>query len=210
MAGVSEAAYEHDDPVSTDDRPGPAAAETVSPTAESIAEPTAEPAAEPRAEPAPEPAAASAAKPAGALPKGLNPRGTPRPTKTVPGLTGRGVCVLICVVTFVGGLIDMAVSGHRSHLFGVLFAVTSALGALAVRKKDLRVAMVAPPLLYCVLIFVMSLIDQGGLTGGPLTREGFYLGNAFVTGAPAIWIGSLLAAAIGWYRLRSTGRRQRG
>jgi hypothetical protein len=115
--------------------------------------------------------------------------------------------VLIAVATFIGGLLDLAISGHRGHLFGVLFAIASALGALAVRKKDLRVAMVAPPLLYCVLIFVMSLIDQGGLTGGLLTREAFYLGNAFVTGAPAIWVGSLLAAAIAWYRLRVAGRR---
>jgi uncharacterized protein DUF6542 len=183
VAGVSEAAFEHGDPVSAD--------EPVAPAPESKA----------------------AAKAVGPLPKALNPRGNARPTKQapgragLPGLTSRGVCVLIGVATFVGGLIDMAVSGHRGHLFGVLFAVTSGLGALAVRKKDLRVAMVAPPLLYCVLIFVMSLIDQSGLTGGPLTREGFYLGNAFVTGAPAIWVGSLLAGAIGWYRLRETGRR---
>jgi len=128
-------------------------------------------------------------------------------TRRPPGLTGRGACVLIAGSTFVGGLLDMAISGHRGHLFGVLFAIASALGAIAVRKKDVRTAMVAPPLLYCVLTFVMSLIDQGGLTGGLLTREAFYVGNAFVTGAPAMWAGSLLAAAIGWYRLRGAGRR---
>ena len=193
VAGVSEAAYEHDDQVSPEDPPAPA--ET----------PVAEPAA--AATQAADEPPASAEKSAVALPKKLNPRGASQPTKRVPGLTGRGVCVLITVLTFVGGLVDMAVSGHRSHLFGVLFVVTSGLGALAVRKKDLRVAMVAPPLLYCLLIFLMSLIDQGGLTGGLLTREGFYLGNAFVTGAPSIWVGSLLAAAIGWYRLRESGRR---
>jgi hypothetical protein len=132
------------------------------------------------------------------------------PARRSPGVTGRGACVLIAVATFIGGLLDLAISGHRGHLFGVLFAIASALGALAVRKKDLRVAMVAPPMLYCVLIFVMSLIDQGGLTGGLLTREAFYLGNAFVTGAPAMWVGSLLAAAIGWYRLRAAGGRLLG
>jgi len=128
-------------------------------------------------------------------------------TRRPPGVTGRGACALIAVATFVGGMLDMAISGHRGHLFGVLFAIASALGAIAVRNKDVRTAMVAPPLLYCVLTFVMSLIDQGGLTGGLLTREAFYVGNAFVTGAPAMWAGSLLAAAIGWYRLRGAGRR---
>ena len=196
VADVSEAAYEHADLMSTEGPQVPA-----DPPAETLAKTPAETTAETTAE--------TPAETAGALPKPLNPRGAPRPTKRVPGLTGRGVCVLIAAVTFVGGLIDIAASGHRGHLFGVLFAVTSALGALAVRKKDLWVAMVAPPLLYCVLIFLMSLIDQSGLTGGPLTREGFYLGNAFVTGAPAIWIGSLLAGAVGWYRLRPTGARDR-
>lgn len=206
VTGVSEAAYEHDDPVSTEDPPPAAEARLAeSSAAEAAAAKPASPEA-PVTAPSATAAAPSAAQSA-ALPKTLNPRGAPRPTKRVPGLTGRGVCVLITVVTFVGGLVDMAVSGHRSHLFGVLFVITSALSAFAVRKKDLRVAMIAPPLLYCVLIFVMSLIDQGGLTGGLLTREGFYLGNAFVTGAPSIWIGSLLAAAIGWYRLGESGRR---
>jgi hypothetical protein len=115
--------------------------------------------------------------------------------------------VLVAVATFAGGLLDMAISGHRGHLFGALFVVASGLGALAVRKKDVRTAMIAPPLLYCALIFVMSLIDRGGLTGGLLTREAFYLGNAFVTGAPAIWAGTAVAAGIGWYRVQAAGRR---
>ncbi len=192
MANVSEASYEHDDPVSTDE---PAIA------AEALATPAA------AVTPAAEPAAAAAPEPVGSLPKAFNPRRSAAPTRRAPGLTDRGVCVLIALATFLGGMIDMATSGHRGHLFGVLFVIASALGALAVRKKDLRVAMIAPPLLYCALIFVMSLIDQAGLTGGRLTREAFYLGNAFVTGAPAIWSGSLLAAAIGWYRLRASDRR---
>lgn len=200
--------------MSADDTPaGPANSPAVpAAMADAVAQPVAEPPAEPAPRDVAEPVAAPASQPVAkqplGLPVSLNPRPTPQSgNRRRPGLTGRGVCVLIAAATFVGGLLDMAVSGHRGHLFGVLFAVASALGALAVRKKDLRVAMIAPPLLYCVLIFVMSLIDRGGLAGGVLTREAFYLGNAFVTGAPAIWVGSLLAAAIGWYRLRGQGRR---
>ena len=121
------------------------------------------------------------------------------------GVTGRGVIALIALATLAGGLIDLAVSGHRGHLFGVLFAVASGVGALVVRRRDLTTAMVAPPLLYCVMIVVMSVIDQGDLTGGLLTRETFYLGNAFVTGAPAIWAGAALAVVIGWRRKRARG-----
>jgi Domain of unknown function (DUF6542) len=122
------------------------------------------------------------------------------PARGTRGATGRGVIALIVVMTALGGLADLAISGHRGHLFGVLFAVSSAVGALVVRRRDLPTAMIAPPLLYCVLIAAMSTVDQTGLTGRFVGREAFYLGNAFVTGAPAIWIGTALSVAIGGYR----------
>jgi hypothetical protein len=118
------------------------------------------------------------------------------------GITGRGIVALIAVTTFVGGLADLVISGHRSFLFAIAFVITSALGAFVVRRRDLPAAMIAPPLIYCVLIVFMSVIDQSGLTGGLATREGYYIGNAFVTGAPTIWIGTAVAAAIGYLRLR--------
>lgn len=119
-------------------------------------------------------------------------------------MTGRGVVALIAVATFVGGLADLAVSGHRGHLFGIVFTIASAVGAFIVRRRDLPTAMIAPPIVYCVLILVMSIIDQSGLAGGFSTREAYYVGNAFVTGAPAIWIGTALAAGVGWYRIKRT------
>ena len=129
------------------------------------------------------------------------PLSKPRQPRTV-GLTGRGVVVLIFVVTVLTGLIDMAIVGHRGSAFGIVFVLASAAGALVVRRRDLSTAMVTPPLLYCVAIALMSLVDRGGLAGGPVTTEAYYIGNAFVTGAPAIWTGTALACAIGWYRKR--------
>ncbi|MGH8889775.1 MAG: DUF6542 domain-containing protein [Acidothermaceae bacterium] len=125
------------------------------------------------------------------------------------GVTGRGVVALIAGATFVGGLADLAVSGHRAYFFGILFAIASGVAAFVVRRRDLRAAMIAPPLVYCLLILIMSLIDRNGLTGSFSTRETYYVGNAFVTGAPAIWIGTALAAGIGWLRGGVSGRRGR-
>ena len=53
----------------------------------------------------------------------------------------------------------------------------------------------------------MSLIDNGGPTSGLLTRLGVYIGDAFVTGAPSMWIGTIGAAAIVWRRCGGTIRR---
>lgn len=118
------------------------------------------------------------------------------------GVTGRGVVVLIAGATLLAGLLDIAISGHRGHLFGIAFALASGAGVILVRRRDLPVAMIAPPLLYCVLIGLMSLVDPQNGSGSLFTREGLYLGTAFVTGAPAIWSGTAAACLIGWYRLR--------
>ena len=124
------------------------------------------------------------------------------PRKPGRGVTGRGTVVLIVVVTAVVGLLEVVIGGHRGHLFGIAFAVTSAVGALVVRRRDLAVAMIAPPLLYSFLIVAMSAIDTKDTTGSLGSREAVYLANAFITGAPAMWTGTAAAIAIGWYRLR--------
>jgi hypothetical protein len=114
--------------------------------------------------------------------------------------------VLILVITATVGLVEILISGHRGHLFGIAFVATTTTGALVVRRRDLPVAMIAPPLLYCLLILLASVVDNTVFAGDLRTREALYVANAFVTGAPAMWGGSIVAAAIGWYRLRARPR----
>jgi hypothetical protein len=130
-----------------------------------------------------------------------------RPTRARVGITGRGVVVLILLVTAVAGAGAVLAGGHRGHAFGIAFVATAAVGALLVRRKDIVTAMIAPPLLYCLLVVLMSFIDTKGQTGGLLTRKAVYVADAFITGAPAIWTGTALAAAIGWYRRRNAAPR---
>jgi hypothetical protein len=124
------------------------------------------------------------------------------------GVTGRGVIVLTLFGTAIVGLLGVAISGHRGPPFAIAFVATCAIGALFVRRRDIRTAMVAPPLLYCVLIVVISAFDTHGETGGFVSREGLYLGNAFVTGAPTLWAGTAAAVVIGWYRRRASAPRR--
>ncbi len=131
----------------------------------------------------------------------------PRPARARVGITGRGVVVLIFVVTAVVGAAAVLAGGHRGHAFGIAFIVTAALGAALVRRKDITTAMIAPPLLYCVLVVLMSFIDTKDQSGGLITRKAVYIADAFITGAPAIWSGTALAAAIGWYRRRNATAR---
>ena len=124
------------------------------------------------------------------------------------GVTGRGVIVLTLFGTAIVGLLGVAISGHRGAPFAIAFVATCAIDALVVRRRDIRTAMVAPPLLFCALIIVISAFDTQGETGGFVSREGLYLGNAFVTGAPTLWAGTAAAVVIGWYRRRASAPRR--
>ena len=120
------------------------------------------------------------------------------------GVTGRGVVVLILVITGIVGVLEVALAGHRGAAFAFIFMLTSAVGALVVRRRDLATSLIAPPLLYCVLIAALSFIDTHDQSGGFVTRKAVYIGNAFVTGAPTLWAGTAAAAAIVWYRHRAS------
>ena len=124
------------------------------------------------------------------------------------GVTGRGVVVLILVMAGLVGLIEVALAGHRGAAFAFVFVFTSAVGALVVRRRDLPTSIFAPPLIYCILITALSVVDTHDQSGGFITRKAVYIGNAFVTGAPTLWTGTVIAAAIVWYRHRA-GRKPR-
>lgn len=152
-----------------------------------------------------EPAATEPARPAAPAATGASSQTHPQAGRVVSGrgVTGRGVVVLILILTGLTGLIEVAFAGHRGAAFAFVFVFTSAVGALVVRRRDLPTSIIAPPLLYCVLIAALSLVDTHDQSGGFLTRKAIYIGNAFVTGAPTLWTGTLIAAAIVWYRRRA-------
>jgi hypothetical protein len=110
---------------------------------------------------------------------------------------------LILVLTGLVGLVEVALAGHRGAAFAFVFVFTSAVGALVVRRRDMATSLIAPPLLYCVLIAALSVVDTRDQSGGFITRKAVYIGNAFVTGAPTLWIATAAAAAIVWYRHRA-------
>jgi hypothetical protein len=170
-----------------------------------------QPAASPRAV-APKPAAPEAVP---AVPGVASTQAGPQAGRVVSGrvvsgrgVTGRGVVVLILILTGLVGLLEVAFAGHRGAAFAFAFMFSSAVGALVVRRRDLPASIIAPPLLYCVLIAALSVVDTHDQSGGFITRKAIYIGNAFVTGAPTLWVGTAAAVAIAWYRHRA-GRQPR-
>jgi hypothetical protein len=112
------------------------------------------------------------------------------------------VVVLLLLIAGAGGAGDALLNDSLGRLFDVTFIVACVLGALLVRHGTLATAIVAPPIVYAVLIVVLDVFvvrPSGGWVSGQVVAAG----DALVTGAPAIWLGTALAAVIvGLRRLR--------
>lgn len=124
-------------------------------------------------------------------------------------LTGRGAVLLLTGATVLAGLVGIGLAGHRTGLFGLVFTVVAAVCAALVRRRDLATTVIAPPIVYCVALLLISFIDAGRFAGGLASREVVYLADAFVTGAPAIWAGTAAAGVVAVWRRAGRSRRSR-
>lgn len=119
-----------------------------------------------------------------------------------PRLTGRG-CGLFCgVSTFVLAGLDRLLLGASAAVYGVLFLLVSALGAVWVRRGDLASAPVVVPIAFAVGLPLLA-EGEGGL-GGHLMA----LVTALAMQAGWLYGGTLVAGVIVTVRkLRLMARR---
>jgi hypothetical protein len=110
-------------------------------------------------------------------------------------LSGAGVVVLLLLIAGAGGVADALLNDSLGHLFDAAFVVACVLAALAVRHGTLATAIVAPPIVYAVLVIVLDVFVVRP-SGGWVSGQFIAAGDALVTGAPAIWLGTALSAAI--------------
>jgi hypothetical protein len=119
-------------------------------------------------------------------------------------LPGLGAVLVLLILGGVGGAVDVFWHGNTSRLFDVVFVVACVIAALLVRHGSLAVAVVAPPLVYVLLVVAIDQFVALPAGGGWLIRQLVAAGDALVTGAPAIWLGTALAAIIvGLRKLRT-------
>ena len=154
--------------------------------------------------PAAEPGAPAPQRPV-ELPPELSVRPRPnagRPQRQQPGtagaeagLTAPGVFVVVGAVSLVAMVLDTFTGGGVGWLFGGLFVAVSGYAALQVRRSDLVWALIAPPLVFAVLVCGHAFWT----TTGDLLPRLVALGNALFDLGPMLWVGTGLAAVIvGW------------
>jgi hypothetical protein len=135
--------------------------------------------------------------PAQQLPPELSVRPQPRPGKgarpaTESGLTAPGVFVVVGAVSLVAMIVDTFVGSGVGWLFGGFFIAVSGYAALQVRRSDLIWAVIAPPLVFALLVCGHAFWT----TTGDLLPRVVALGNALFDQGPILWIGTGLAAVI--------------
>lgn len=110
-------------------------------------------------------------------------------------LTGRGA-VLGMLAVFALGLLGASWLGW-GVLAGACFVVGSAAAALYVRPRDLLMATIAPPLLFCIALVVVKAVTAPGEVALS-TVEGVAVTLAGV--APWLFAGTALSLVIAWSR----------
>lgn len=119
------------------------------------------------------------------------------------GLTAPGVAVVVLAGSLVGLLID-AFTLDSGTIFAIAFVASCAYAAVQVRRRDLLAAVVIPPLVFLVLVVGRALIDPSSTTS--LSARLLDVASELATQAPALWVGTGVAAVIvliRWHRGRA-------
>ena len=109
-----------------------------------------------------------------------------------PGLTAPGVTVIVFAGSLVGMLLDVFTGGGLGWLFGVAFIASSAYAAFQVRRADRAAAIIAPPLVFAVLVMADKFIGSAG----DIVAKSVGALNALLDYGPMLWIGSGLSVLI--------------
>lgn len=125
-----------------------------------------------------------------------------------PGLSGTGAVLLALGLGLAGGLVDVLTGPGLATAFAVCFVAGCVLAALRVRRQDLMVVVVAPPLVYTAIALVAGVLSGSSTSGSLLVRHGLDLFTALVLEAPALMLATLLSLLVALARglLRSRPR----
>jgi len=116
------------------------------------------------------------------------------------GLTALGAVGLALALGLIGGTLDVLTGPGLRTMFAVTFVAGSALAAWLVRRADLRVAVIMPPLVYVTVALIGGAMENAGEPGSFLTQQALELANALVLGAPVLLVATGLAVLIAVFR----------
>ena len=96
----------------------------------------------------------------------------------------------------IGGVIDVITTRGLGWCFSVGFIVSTAAVAFRLVRRDLLVAVIAPPLVFTGAAFVALQLLPTATAGSWAMRQALDLGTALALGAPVLLAGTAISAAI--------------
>ncbi|MCW2605752.1 MAG: hypothetical protein JWO60_445 [Frankiales bacterium] len=121
-------------------------------------------------------------------------------------LPGSGAVAVALGAGLAGGLYDVLTGPGLRLAFAISFVVGCAVGALLVRRRDLLVAVVMPPLVYVAVALVAVAVQGTSAPGSWVVRQALDLFTALVLQAPALMAATGVALVIAL--ARGLGRRR--
>lgn len=142
-------------------------------------------------------------------------RPTLQPTTVISnnrrGLTAFGASLAVLIIGAVGAAADIAVFGHLSWIFGVLFVTACVAGIVRTHVDDLVGVAIMPPLAYAAITAGVGFLHPATGSDGGLKTKAIDIGSELILRAPSLLIAELLVIVIALVRARraTVARRER-
>ena len=123
------------------------------------------------------------------------------PRGGTPGLTSAGVYVLLGAAALIGAVASWTLTDGLGPIFTIFFVAGTVYVATQVRRSDLWSAVIAPPLVFLVLVVTRELVaPESGSRA--LVDIGYDIFQTLALMAPTLWGATALGGFIIWWRFR--------
>lgn len=112
------------------------------------------------------------------------------------GMKTWGVVLVDLVITTVAAIVDLRLYGQLTWITGGAFVLACLVTSLSVRRRDLSVAVITPPLAFVAAVAISAQTVALGSTGSLMLREGKIIVTSLAFNAPYVFAGTGLALVI--------------
>lgn len=118
------------------------------------------------------------------------------PTRDGGGMKTWSIVLTDVIVTTVAAILDLRLYGQLTWITGGAFVAACLITSLSVRRQDLAVAVITPPLAFVLSVAISAQTVALGSSGSLLLREGKIIITSLAFNAPYVFAGTGLALVI--------------
>lgn len=112
------------------------------------------------------------------------------------GMKTWGVVLVDVLATAIAAIIDLHLNLHMTWITGSVFVAACVITAFTVRRRDLSIAVITPPLAFVFAVAVAAVASSIGSTGSMMIRMGRDIFTSLAFNAPFVFAGTGLALII--------------